>query len=296
LAEKLNQENKVSLFSFILFLILIASFLIKNPFIVQPFLGHFGSYQSVLGMVAYEFAKADFANFLYPNSFMLTAGKPSLEMVYHPFSSFAAAFLWKVFGGNLDYWGRFQAMLFSGLSTVLIYLSAWRLTKRKSYALWSAFLFAFSPMGLIYGRVLMNESLALAALLASLYLLLIWRESLRNRTLIFSGLLFSLLLIFRLHYICFLPVFLLLIILTSQKKLFSSILFSTAAFPLTALWFFHTYWVTLHFPNVHTSLFTQVAARSFPDPLLFDPQFYRVLTQDIAFPVGDHDLAQLPHN
>jgi len=283
LVGKLNQESKVSLFPFSLFLILIVSFLIKNPFIVKPFLGHFGSYQSILGMIAYEFSQSNFSNFLYPNSLTLTAGQPSLEMIYYPFSSFVAALFWKVFGGNLDYWGIFQAMLFSAGSSFLIYQVALKIVPRKSFGLWSAFLFAFSPMSLIYGRMFMNESLAVLTMLGSLFFLLKYRERRRNAELIVAGVLFSLLLIFRLHFICLVPVYMILIWTCSRKKMNDLLIFILAMSFLTVLWFVHTYWVAVHYPNVHTSLFAQVAARPFPDPLLLNLEFYKVIVKEVFF-------------
>jgi len=203
---------------FILVAILLGSFLIKNPFITQSFLGHFGAYQSVVGMIAFEYAQQNFSNFFYPNSLTLTNGLPSLEMIYHPFASFVAALFWKLFGGNLDYWGRFQAMLFSALATVMIYLCARRIIpERKDFALLSAFFFAFSPMSLIYGMMFMNEALALFVILGSFYFLLTWRGEGGWINLFLSGILFSVVLVLRLHYLVLFPAFL-WILLTAKKE------------------------------------------------------------------------------
>lgn len=267
--------------TWVLIAIIAVSFLVKNPFLTQPFTAHFGSYQAIQAMVASEYAKQNFANFFYPNSFTLTGGLPSLEIIYHPFAAFITACLWKIFGGDLDYWGRLQAMLFSALAILLIYGVFGRL-RSKSFGLAAAFLFAFSPMTLIYGRMLMNESLALAALAFTLWLFSKWQEKRSAGLLVLSAASYSLLLIFRLHYIALFPALLFWVWQAGERRPFRFLVFGFFSVFAVFAWFLHTYWITVHFPNVHTSLFAQVEARGFPDPLLTDPAFYKIFFKEVV--------------
>lgn len=266
--------------------IVVFSFLLKNPFIVQPFLGHFGSYQAIVAMIASEFAKNNFQNFLSPNSFLLVNGLPALEIIYHPFCAFVAALAWKIFGGSLDYWGRMQAMVFSALSCMLMYLSAKKTGYSKRFALWAAYFLAFSPMSLIYGRSLMNESMALCLFILSFLLLQLWMESRKIVLLFASGVVLSFVLILRLHFIpAFLPFsYLILSRATKGKRTISMTVFLVSASLLTGLWFWHTYQIAINAPSVHTSLFVQVQKRGFPDPLLFSALFYqKVFAKEFLF-------------
>jgi len=270
---------------FWLIVIVLVSFLVKNPFIDQPFLGHFGSYQAIVAMIATEYAKQDFHNFLYPNSFLLVNGLPALEMIYYPFAAFVAAALWKYFGGSLDYWGRMQSMLFTATAIVISYYCAKKLQPNKKYALWVALFVAVSPMGLIYGRSFMNESSALCFLMVSFLSLQYWAETRKLVYLIVSGILFSVALILRLHFIsAFLAYLFFIYKQPRDRKLKILVIFFITSFLLTGFWFWHTYQIVIHYSNVHTSLFVQLEKRPFPDILLLNPSFYvKVFAKEFFF-------------
>jgi len=270
----------------ILFVILFSSFLVKSLHITQPFISHFGSYQSVVGMVAYQFAQNNFSNFWLPESLLLTRGMPSLEMIYFPFPAAIVAFLWKCLGGSLDVWGRLQAIVFMGIATILIFFSSRRIDGSRT-ALWVAFFFSVSPMSLIYGRAFLNEPMAIVLLLSSLILLIPARstEKVPNRFVFLSGLLFSCALILRLHFIAAFPAYCLLLCSGSLKyRLRSILIFTFSVTSLAGIWFTHTYNVSLTHSNIHTTLFAQIEARQIPDELLSIPQFYlKVFGKEFVF-------------
>lgn len=283
-----NLTDEVQAKNFLwLAVIVTVSFLIKNPFLNQPFLGHFGSYQAIVAMIAIEFVKQDFQNFLYPNSFLLVNGLPALEIIYYPLSSLIAAVFWKFFGGSLDYWGRMQAMLFTAFSVIFTYFSAKKICPVKKYALWVAFFIAFSPMCLIYGRSFMNEASAFFLLMASFLFLQIWSKKNKLPYLIASGFFFSLVLILRLHFVSALLAFFLVIWQnqgTRRITIKSLITFSISVVLPAVFWFGHTYHVAETASNVHTSLFVQLEKRPFPDPLLWSSAFYmRVFLRETLF-------------
>jgi len=274
----MNQNPKAINFldkhpTLILFAIVLLSLLIKNPFIDQPFISHFGSYQSIVAMIAHNFEKQNFLNFLHPTSFLLINGLPALEMIYYPLDSLVAAAFWKLLGGSLDYWGRFQAMLFTAVSTILIYLSAKKIYDIR-FGLLSAFFFSFSPMMLIYGRSFMNEPAAMAFLIGSFLMIQHSSERKGSVYVFLAGILLSFSIILRLHFVTALPA--IFFFSTYQQTLTKKMLglFLLGVVLPASLWFLYTYYVSITYTNIHTSLFAQLEARRFPDPLLLSSQFY----------------------
>jgi len=206
-------------------LFIAGALLIQNPFYDQPFLGHFGSYQVVLAMEAHEFVKQGFNNLLSPQSFLMmdTAPLQKIVLIHYPISALLSALLWGGFGGSLDLWGRILSMAFSAGSVLIMYLAARRLGNQL-FALASACLLAFSPMTLIYGRSFMNEAIAVFLLVLSFWLLVVWKGKQKGSLLFLAGLIFSLLLTFRLHVIVALPAFLYLIFESASEKRLNSLI------------------------------------------------------------------------
>ena len=238
--------------------------------IERPYFGHFASYQIVSAFIARNMLKEHFTQLLLPKTDFMIGKKQSLPLNQYPIHSLLAALGAHYFGGSLEFWGRFQAILFNIASIILTGLIAGLLF--TSGVGWiAAVLMSLSPYSLIYGQMFMSESSGLFFLLLSLYILL--RALYKNRDfnflkLFIAGICFSLVLVGRIHFLMLLPVFWVIFYFSSQpfrQRFSSTFLFSFFALILPFAWFVYTYFVSIHADNVHSNLFLQLSGRRLAD-------------------------------
>lgn len=243
----------------------------------RPFIGHFGSYQgAVMAAMARNMARENFSDLLRPKTDLLIfENTKSLHLNQYPFPSVLAGLGSRFLGGGLEFWGRFQAMVFNGLSILLLGLLAARLFSER-VAWIAAALFSFSPYTLIYGQSFLSESLSLFMFLLALWILL-RRDRLSLGTVLGSALALSIALAGRIHFMIFFPVFILCLL--KQKASFRQVLIFTAmAFLAPAAWYGFTYVASRNWTNLHTSIFLQIGVpTSHPDDALH--QYFQKLSK-----------------
>lgn len=264
------------------FFILGGVLLLQGAFASRPLAGHFGSYQQVMGGMSNNFLRENFSDLLHPKTDLLVGKERGLHLNQYPFPSLLAAGLAFSGWGSVDLWGRLVSISFNLLSILLIGLLAAKLSHPKTG--WTAaFLFAFSPYGLVNGQMFFSEPMALTCLLGAF--LLLWQErSAGILTALFSGFLFSMAVTGRIHLIVFLP---LLWIPFLKQGVIRSIpmigIVSLAGLALPAAWYGYTYFASLSSEHVLTNLFFQLEARKTADPsYLTQPGFYLKLFETLS--------------
>jgi hypothetical protein len=262
----------------------------------RPYFGHFSSYQIVSASMARNMLKENFSELLLPKTDFMIGKKKSMPLNQYPFHSLFAAAGARVFGGSIEFWGRFQAIVFSLLSVLLIGLIA--ASVFSPLAGWvSACLAAFSPFTLIYGQAFMSESSSLFFMLLSVYLLLagsrrgegagLWRSAI-------AGFFFSLAVTGRIHFLLILPVLAGRILFAGDAKktrIVPAGVFLLCAMALPLAWYVFTYFVSIRSDNIHTNLFLQLSGRKLGDQnYLMNPDYYRhvfdILTEKFVTPLA----------
>jgi len=256
---------------FKLALILTVSFLIKIPVLTAPLTGHFGSYQAMNAMMSEMIRLDSIRTILIPRVFLLMDGKPALHLLYYPFASFFVAVAKFFFGGGTDFLGRFQAAFFVALAGAFLYPVARSFLERRA-ALLAVLIFSFSPMTLVSGVSFQNEAIAIFFLMASFWVGLFSSAP----AAFFSGILFSLALVARLHFLFVAPAFFALFFLEENSWKRALMFCFGSALPVTA-WFGFTYFLERnHEGFVMTSLFRQAGAGGiFYYPLFLKGVFYK---------------------
>lgn len=256
----------------LLWLILGAAWLIKFPVFFRPLLGYFSSYQVTNAMMAEMMLSHFPAAVFMPQTWFIMNGWPALHLVYYPFGALFAAAFKAVLGGGVDFWGHFQAALCVFAAAVFLYKIA-RHFFNAQIALLSVFLFSFSPMVLLSGISLQNEAAALLFLTASFWLFLKNPRSAAGHLL--SGILFSLCLAGRLHFMFVIPAFLWAGAAEKRSAGAWLVWLAGVLIPVTGF-FLWTYRVSLQYPDrLMSTLFMQAGeGRILKDSLLFAPDFY----------------------
>lgn len=271
-----------------IWLILAAAFLVKIPAFTQPFIGYFASYQAINAMMGEMMLRGgDLLSFVTPRSFHLMEGKPSLHLLYYPFGSFVAATL-SLLGGSVAFWGRFQAALFTLLAGLCLAKSMKPFEPDDKKIGWAVLFFSFSPMVLVEGVCFQNEAAALFFLTSS-FLLLARKPAFAN--VLFSGILFSLAMTARLHFMFTLPAFLFLL-WHGRAPLLHWVVFLAACGAPVSGWFAWTWVLEQRYPaETATSMFGQtqegrILAASIFTTSSFYLQVCKTLIVQIMTPAG----------
>ena len=263
---------------FLLFLILAVSFAIKIPALPLPLTGYFGSYQVANAMMA-EMMSWNPTSILIPRTFIVMDGHPSLHLLHYPFGSLAAFVLRSILGGDLGFWGHFQAAVAMFLAGGVLYLIVKKIFDTYT-ALLSSLIFSFSPMVLLMGTSFQNEALAVLFLLLAFFLLMQGKPGLN----LAAGIVFSLALVARPHFLVCLPAFLLYQFL-KKDSIRHIFLFIVGCVIPVSLWFGFVYYLDQTHAGVKTSLYSQLGeGRILVHPLLGSPKFYQRLAEILLGP------------
>ena len=269
--------------AFILFLVT-AVLSIQLCRIGRPYSGHFASYQANgLASIARNMLRENFREWYLPKTDLIVGGKKSLHLNAYPLPSVFAGLGIKVFGGTLEFWGRFPSILFNLFSILLVGRIAARwFHPRVGWA--ASAVYALSPYSLIYGQGFFFEPSATFLVLSSIWLLTDGlKKELPSGLVLLAGFLFSLAVTERIHFILLYPAFVLQLFLVREKKLLKILLFTLATFLTPIIWYGYTYFVSLRASNVHTNLFLQAATRVWQDKsLLFSFPYYLKLFDTIS--------------
>lgn len=286
-----NIRGSLILKKFLWATLLLATVLsVQLPAINRPYLGHFSGYQnSVMAAIARNMLHTDFKEWFLPKIDLIIAGQKALHINQYPIPSLLAALGKRFCGGTLEFWGRFQAIIFNLIAILLMGIITARLHAPPTGWI-AATIFALSPLTIIYGQCFMCESIAMAVMLLGLLILLPNDKTLLNTPrCCLAGFLFSIVLVSRIHFFIFMPCFIYLIIRNRQANAIAGCFCFLLTSGLIAIpWYGYTYFITSHFDNVLTSMFLQDAEWKFFDPKfllnaeywqrVFDTMVLRMLT------------------
>ncbi len=256
--------------------------------------GNFSSYQTFFGMIAKRYMDNHFSNVLQPELFIIQWSKPALALVFFPLVSLCAAVLTSIFGGNLDFWGRFVSVAASVATVLLVYRIA-RLQFDYLTSLLASFFFALSPYVLVYGRNFQNDALALFFLCTSLYCAMRFAKSNHKRHfLVLCALSLAASGTLRIHFLLLAPA--LLIFFCRASTLREKVAWAMLSMAIPFGWHLHNGILQTINPHVLTTLFLQLCfmlptkSETVVHEYLFQPSYYYFLLKNILIwavgPVG----------
>ncbi len=269
--------------SLALFAVLLVGAAFKPFFWRIELLGNFSSYQTVFGMITERYLGNGFSNIMRPEIFVLENGKPSLELIFFPLVSLLAGFGKLLFGCGADFWGRFVSVAAATLNGLVLYRIV-RLYASRLAAVASVFVFSFSPYVLVYGRNFQNEALAMLFLSLAFLGAAHARKTAALADIVCSALALGFAALLRLHFILLAPALLLFFLDCPGRRFGRICLWVITASLLPLAWHLYAYVLQQRLDYVHTTLFMQAhVGKTFPHPLLLDPQFYKRFLWDVVF-------------
>lgn len=263
----------------------------------RPLLGNFATKNCVYAMIARNWAEGRAAGLFYPtlDLYLLKGDSRSWHMLEFPVSAYLSGGLWKVLGGSLEVWGRATAVAFSVASVAVMFLFVRR--HGHSAATAAALVLALSPVSIIYGQSFMLDASLVFFTLATFYGLDRWLAAGRLGWLLTATVCFALLLLTKVYMlVLLLPLG--YMAFRSQRwtrREYATVLVAAAVAILpVALWSGHALRTAApdspSAARVYTSLQGNLDVYGPPDPLLWVPDFYRRvldnLTGVVLTPVG----------
>ncbi len=277
-------------------IVLLLSVALRMLGIFRPLLGNFAVYQTAYAMIARFFVEGNFKTIFYPQVNILVNGKPSLHLLYYPISALIAALGSRFLGGTLDFWGRFQSVLFYAGAAFYLYRFV-KIFLDARIALAALIAFAIAPLTIIYGQSFQHEMATVFFTAAFFYY---WLQFLRKRRpwhFVLTGFFLSWILLTRPNNLyVFLPALYLAIVNSKSansgwKNIFKLGFISILGLVLPALWYFHTWKVSYEANNIYSTMYAQLMVRSsFVSPLVLHGEYYKrlldILTGNVCTPVG----------
>lgn len=170
---------------FLLFIILIAGFLVRLYHFDWPVADWHSWRQADTSAVSRNFVKNGF-DLLRPRfedlsiAVSLKDNPQGYRFVEFPIYNVAQAGLFKMFGHfTLEEWGRLVAIFSSLISIIFIYLLVAKYTNVRA-GLFAASFFAFIPYSVYYGRTILPDQSMVASLLAGTYFFSNWIDTKRT--------------------------------------------------------------------------------------------------------------------
>jgi len=265
--------------------------------ISRPLLGNFATKSVVYAMIGRNWVEGR-AGILYPTLDCLVGGKRSLHMLEFPVSACLTGWLWKAFGGSLDVWGRAVSVAFSVASVALLYLFV-RRRHGATAALGAGSALALSPISVVYGQSFMLEPSLVFFTVATFYSVDRWLAARHSGWLPIAITSFALLLLTKVYMLVLLLPLAWSVFCSNRLPLGRSVselprrrirgmaLFAAVLAMVPAvLWYAHAARTAASggpsTAPVYFSLQRSAATHCPPDPLLWTPDFYRQLLDDLT--------------
>lgn len=252
----------------------------------RPLLGNFAIYQTAQAMIAKSFLESNFANWLHPHINVLAAGKPGLILLYYPISSLVVAIGHQLTHLPIDILGRLQAVIFFMISLIYLYQLVFELLG-KNEAWWTAAIYSFLPLTVIYGQSFQNEMATICFTAMFFYHFYRALNTCKWKHVVASAFAIAMVLITRPNNL-YLALPALYLMFQSHEKSFVarlrvSIWIAALGLILPAAWFWHIWKVSNEYSNIYSTLYQQLQVRSsFASKTAFGWHYYTHILLQMA--------------
>ena len=292
LPEKTNRFTVILLAA-----ILLGSTGLRLAAVNRPLVGNFANKNVVHAMSARNWVLGR-APFWYPTLDILRDGHRSYHMLACPVSAYLAGVLWNTFGGSLDVWGRLVSIVSMFLATWVLFLFV-RARHGTVAATASTAVFAFAPLGVLYGSAFVLQGPLVLFSVATFWAVDRWITTGRVACWITLTVSASLMMLTKIYAgvlllpLCWTVVFEHGTAVSKRRRAMGLLGIALALLP-TALWYGHAYRTAAPDNPESARVFYSVrhsGEEHFPPhPLLRNPDYYRQILDDatgiILTPIG----------
>lgn len=250
--------------------------------ISRPLLGNFSTKGCVYAMIARNFSR-DIFQWLYPQIDVLVSGKPGLHLLEFPWVAYLIGIIYRFFGGNLDFLGRFVSVFFFFCSCFLLYYLIKNIFDER-ISLFSLGAFIFLPLNIIYSQSFQLESAMITFTLLSIFSLYRWLKDTKFWQLIIFFASYAFLLLLKVQCLYLIPIFIFMIFIINRGKLKKFLIWIIIFLSIvpTVAWFWHVWKLYQVRSDVYFSIFYTAKVTNFPDLRIFSFEFYKMLIDNLS--------------
>jgi 4-amino-4-deoxy-L-arabinose transferase-like glycosyltransferase len=269
--------------------LLIVTAAVRLVGVQRPLLGNFSAKNVVYAMIARNWAEGR-ASLWLPTLDCLRGGSRSLHLLEWPAAAYLTGWLWRTFGGSLDVWGRAVSVGFSVAAVAMLFLLIRRRHGRTA-ALAAGYVLALSPVAIVVGESFMLETSVVFFTLAVVYGLDRWRFTGRIAWLALAGVALALLLLTKIYMLVLLLPLVVMVLgkrngeRSRRERLSAMIVLAVAVLP-AAVWYGYALRISAADHPLSATVFYSIRDSAGehrpPHPLLFAPDFYRQLFDDLS--------------
>lgn len=264
----------------IFIIIILLGLAIRLVGINRPLVGNFSSRQVLYAMVARNFIDCGY-KFFSPTLDIIRNGSPWVNYADLPFISYIAGVASHLSGFTIDFCGRSLSVFFFLLSLILLFKLC-KFLWGDNIALFASFFFCICPSAIIYGQSFLMDMPAVCFSISAIYYALLWQHKKDIRYFLFSSCAMALGMLLRLQ-VAFLILPIITIFSKDQKDIRTLLfkphiyLYLSIAFVVPLSWYTYGYIMAAKLESAASiiPLTAKVYGRGFPDPLFFNPDFYR---------------------
>jgi 4-amino-4-deoxy-L-arabinose transferase-like glycosyltransferase len=216
-----------------------------------------------------------------------------------PVSAYLSGWLWKTFGGSLDIWGRATAVIFIAAAVGVLFLLVGRRHGERA-ALGSALVLALSPVAVIYGQSFMLEASLVFFTVFTFYCLDAWSAGHRGAWVSLGAVSFALLLLTKIYMLVLIVPLAAEVVrdartecddtakagICRRSRYLIPLLAAVAAIVPAAFWYWDAYVTSApgspSADRIFYSVRQSASVHRPPHPLLWSPDFYRQMLDDLA--------------
>lgn len=241
-------------------IILFVAVAIRCINLTQPLLEGASTRQTENAMIARNFYqdKDSKLDIFYPY-LVDRGGKKAYQLVEFPLIPFLGALMYFLLGGVYEFALRATSIFFFICAVIMLNKLA-KFFFNEEVALYSVFVFSFSPLNIYLSRAFQYEMAMIFFIMSAIYYYAHWIQSKSAYKLILSAFCFAIAVLLKIPNLYLIPILFYLIFKEFKRKAYFKLqfyLFFGFVFILAFLWYRHAYNVMTTYPNPYSVYYTE---------------------------------------
>lgn len=256
----MSEKSKIKIKKYYFLIILFIAVAIRCINLTQPLLEGASTRQTENAMIARNFYqdKDNKLDIFYPY-LVDRGGAKAFQLVEFPLIPFLGALIYFLLGGVYEFALRAISIFFFICAVIMLNKLA-KFFFNEEVALYSVFVFSFSPLSIYLSRAFQYEMAMIFFIMSAIYYYARWIQSKSAYKLILSTFCFAIAVLLKIPNLYLIPILFYLIFKEFKRKAYFKLqfyLFFGFVFVLAFLWYRHAYNVMTTYPNPYSVYYTE---------------------------------------